>query len=65
MMMISAAGGMDIEEVAISSPEKIINIFFEIDENISLDKSFQSKLDINHSQFEELNSYNQPTFISL
>ena len=29
MMMISAAGGMDIEEVAASSPEKIINIHFK------------------------------------
>ncbi len=28
MMMISAAGGMDIEEVAATHPEKIINIHF-------------------------------------
>jgi len=56
MMMISSAGGMDIEEVAISSPEKIINIYFETNKNISLDKNLQTKLDISQSQFEELNS---------
>ena len=56
MMMISAAGGMDIEEVAASNPEKIINIHFEKNKNISLDQSLQTKLDINQSQFEELNS---------
>ena len=56
MMMISSAGGMDIEEVAISSPEKIINIYFETNKNISLDKNLKTKLDISQSQFEELNS---------
>ena len=49
MMMISAAGGMDIEEVAASNPKKIINIHFEKNKNISLDQSLQTKLDINQS----------------
>ena len=45
MMMISAAGGMDIEEVALKNPEKIINIHFIKYKNISLDESLMMKLD--------------------
>ena len=56
MMMISVAGGMDIEEVAISNPEKIINIYFEKNKDINLDETLKTKLDINQSQFDELNS---------
>ena len=55
MMMISAAGGMDIEEVAISNPEKIINIYFEEIQDNLLDESIKKKLDINQNQFDELN----------
>ena len=54
MMMISDAGGMDIEEIAISSPEKIINIHFESSKNILLDESLKTKLSINKDQFDEL-----------
>ena len=56
MMMISAAGGMDIEEVATSNPEKIINIHFETNKDVTLDKSLLEKLEINISQFNELNT---------
>ena len=56
MMMISAAGGMDIEEVAVSNPEKIINIHFTIHKDIKLDENLQTKLAISKNQFDELNS---------
>jgi len=55
MMMISVAGGIDIEEVASSNPEKIINIYFETNKDIKLDKSLQTKLEISNNQFDELN----------
>jgi succinyl-CoA synthetase beta subunit len=54
MMMISAAGGMDIEEVAITNPEKIINVHFTKYTDISLDDSLLTKLDITKNQLDEL-----------
>ena len=54
MMMISAAGGMDIEEVAITNPEKIINVHFTTYKDISLDDSLLKKLDITKNQLDEL-----------
>ena len=56
MMMISAAGGMDIEEVAITNPEKIINVHFTTYTDISLDDSLLTKLDITQKQLDELTS---------
>jgi succinyl-CoA synthetase beta subunit len=56
MMMISAAGGMDIEEVAITNPEKIINVHFTTYTDISLDNSLLTKLDITKKQLDELTS---------
>jgi len=56
MMMISAAGGMDIEEVAITNPEKIINVHFTTYKDISLDDSLLTKLDITKNQLDELTS---------
>ena len=56
MMMISAAGGMDIEEVAITNPEKIINLHFTTYKDISLDDSLLKKLDITKNQLDELTS---------
>ena len=56
MMIISAAGGMDIEEVAVTNPEKIINVHFTTYKDISLDESLITKLDINKNQFKELTS---------
>ena len=56
MMMISAAGGMDIEEVAVTNPEKIINVHFTIYKDISLNESLMTKLEITKNQLEELTS---------
>ena len=56
MMMISAAGGMDIEEVAITNPEKIINVHFTKYTDISLDDSLLTKLNITKNQLDELTS---------
>ena len=55
MLMISAAGGMDIEDVALTNPEKIINIHFTKNKDISLDENLQKKLKISIDQFNELN----------
>jgi succinyl-CoA synthetase beta subunit len=55
MMMISSAGGIDIEEVAENNPEKIHNIHFPIYTNIVLPTSLQKKLNINNDQFKQLN----------
>ena len=43
MMMISAAGGMDIEEVAATNPEKIINVHL-ITSKMLLDSIFNQNL---------------------
>ena len=56
MMMISAAGGMDIEEVALTNPEKIINIHFTTYKDISLNESLLTKLEITKNQLNELTS---------
>ncbi|MDC0058199.1 ADP-forming succinate--CoA ligase subunit beta [Pelagibacteraceae bacterium] len=56
MMMISAAGGMDIEEVALTNPEKIINIHFTTYKDISLNESLLTKLEITKNQLDELTS---------
>ena len=55
MLMISAAGGMDIEDVALTNPEKIINIHFTTNKDISIDEGLQKKLKISIDQFNELN----------
>jgi len=55
MLMISAAGGMDIEDVALTNPEKIINIHFTKNKDISIDEGLQKKLKISIDQFNELN----------
>ena len=47
MMMLSTAGGVDIEEVAMSNPNKIINIHFSSNKDIKLDEKLQQKLNIN------------------
>ena len=54
MMMISSAGGMDIEEVSVTNPEKIINIYFTKYKDISLDESLLKKLEISKNQLDEL-----------
>ena len=55
MMMISASGGMDIEEVAESNPDEIHYIYFSDLTNVVLRKNLIKTLDISEKQFEELN----------
>ena len=55
MMMISASGGVDIEEVAESNPDEIHYIYFSDLNNIVLIKNLIKTLDISEKQFEELN----------
>ena len=54
MLMISAAGGIDIEEVAEKYPEKIHSILFHSLDQIHLDEGLQSKLEIDKNQFKKL-----------
>ena len=56
MMMISSAGGMDIEEVAVTNPEQIINIHFTTYKDVSLDESLLTKLNITKNQLDDLTS---------
>ena len=56
MMMISSAGGMDIEEVAVTNPEQIINIHFTTYKDVSLDESLLTKLDFTKNQLDDLTS---------
>ena len=56
MMMISASGGMEIEEVAESNPDEIHYIYFSDLTNIVLRKNLIKTLDISEKQFEELNT---------
>jgi succinyl-CoA synthetase beta subunit len=68
MMMISAAGGIDIEEVAEANPEKIHNFHFPELSNISLPHSLKDKLNITLDQFNQLEDITKrlvETFISL
>jgi len=56
MMMISASGGIDIEEVAESNPDEIHYIYFSDLTNIVLNKNLIKTLGISEKQFEELNT---------
>ena len=55
MLMISASGGIDIEEVAEYNPDEIHYIYFSDLTNIVLRKNLIKTLDISEKQFEELN----------
>ncbi len=55
MLIISSQGGIDIEEVAKSSPEKINYIHFSNLAKISLPTNLIEKLNIKLDQFNELN----------
>ena len=68
MMMISAAGGIDIEEVAEANPEKIHNFHFPELSNISSPHLLKDKLNITLDQFNQLEDITKKlveTFISL
>tara|TARA_Y100000590_G_scaffold313124_1_gene353951 strand:- start:56 stop:1240 length:1185 start_codon:yes stop_codon:yes gene_type:complete len=55
MLMISDAGGTDIEEVAESNPEKIHSIFFSNLEEINIDQNLKNRINITSDQFQKLN----------
>ena len=68
MLMISSAGGVDIEEIAEHSPEKIHNIYFDDYKKIQLPNSLEKKLNLSSDQFNELNDISSKlanAFISL
>ena len=68
MMMISAVGGIDIEEVSETNPEKIHNFHFPELSNISLPHLLKDKLNITLDQFNQLKDITKKlvkTFISL
>ena len=54
MLMISSAGGMNIEDVAEDNPEKIHTIYFPDLTEINVPKNLEKQLELNSSQFEEL-----------
>jgi succinyl-CoA synthetase beta subunit len=56
LLMISSAGGIDIEDVAEKNPEKIHNIYFNDLDNISLPKYLEKELNIDTGQFAELDN---------
>jgi len=56
MLMISAAGGMNIEDVVEKNPEKIFTTHFPDLTKINLPINLENQLEINSSQFEELSS---------
>ena len=56
MLMISSAGGTNIEEVAENNPDKIYSFHFQNLNTINLEKNLASKLEINQIQFEDLNT---------
>ena len=56
MLMVSAAGGIDIEEVAAKYPDKIYSILFPNLNKIHIDESLQTKLELNKNQFKKLTS---------
>tara|TARA_Y100000588_G_scaffold111505_1_gene122333 strand:- start:6927 stop:8111 length:1185 start_codon:yes stop_codon:yes gene_type:complete len=53
MMIVSAEGGMDIEEVAKHNPEKIFKIYFKNFEEKEIPKELETKLGFTNSQFFE------------
>tara|TARA_B100000686_G_scaffold329506_1_gene390752 strand:- start:354 stop:1538 length:1185 start_codon:yes stop_codon:yes gene_type:complete len=54
MMMLSASGGMNIEEVAENYPEKIMTLHFPSLNHPSLPNNLQDFLQLNNEQFQEL-----------
>ncbi len=51
MLMVSDAGGIDIEEVAEKTPERIHYIHFDNSENIMISDTFQKKLNFSINEF--------------
>ena len=54
MMIISADGGVNIEDLAKTNPEKIFNVYFENFQETELPKELEKKLNLTNNQFSEL-----------
>ena len=53
MLMVSDAGGIDIEDVAEKTPERIHYIHFHNSENIMVSDNFQKKLNFSTNEFDQ------------
>ncbi len=53
MMMVSDAGGVDIESIAEKTPERIEHVYFDDLDNFSISKSLQKKLNFSTNEFNQ------------
>ena len=53
MMMISSSGGVDIEKVAETNPEKINNVFFPNLNSFNIEDKLKSLLNFNNDEFNQ------------
>ena len=53
MLMVSDAGGIDIEDVAEKTPERIQYIYFDNSENIIINDNLQKKLNFSINEFSQ------------
>lgn len=53
MMIVSANGGMDIEDVAEKNPEKIHNVYFSTLQSFVINDDIKNVLNLNNDQFEQ------------
>ncbi len=53
MLMVSDAGGIDIEDVAEKTPERIQYIYFDNAENITFIDNLQNKLNFSNNEFNQ------------
>ena len=68
MMIVSPNGGMDIEDVAEKTPEKIHNVYFPTLQSFKINDDIKNTLNLNNDQFKQFTSIiNQlgKTFVEL
>ena len=59
MMIVSPNGGMDIEDVAEKTPEKIHNVYFPTLQSFKINDDIKNTLNLNNDQFKQFtNSVN-------
>ena len=56
MMVVSANGGMDIEDVAEKNPEKIHHVYFPTLQSFEINEDIKNVLFLNNNQFEQFTS---------
>ena len=56
MMIVSANGGMDIEDVAEKNPENIHNVYFSTLQSFAINDDIKNVLNLNNDQFEQFKS---------